>query len=307
MGLDDEDVTAPDGDVVLAVDLAVGELAQVGLAQFDAEMPGDVLRQFRVGTARNQLEPAMRDELHRAQRYCLGSGAVSGPVTPRAASITVCGGTTAPSGTSAPGRTTQKGPNSAPWPMIAAVARALRHRGPPADGGVRQDAVRADLAALADDATTPQDHTREERDIGRQLDLGVDVGALGVPHGHAATHPALVDPIAQLGFGHRQLRPVVHAGGLHRIGQDQRLHPVPRAEEHAHRVGQVVLALRIGGGQPAQGRRQDAPTKAVDGCVDLGDGLLLIGGVGFFDHLAHARRPCRAPPVRSPAGPAPRP
>ena len=47
--LDDEDVAAADGDVVLAVDLAVGELAQVGLPELDAEVPGDVARRARGG------------------------------------------------------------------------------------------------------------------------------------------------------------------------------------------------------------------------------------------------------------------
>ena len=46
VGLDDEDVGAPDGLAEPAVDLAVGELRQVGLAELDAEGGGDVLGQL---------------------------------------------------------------------------------------------------------------------------------------------------------------------------------------------------------------------------------------------------------------------
>ena len=70
MRLDDEDVAAADGDVVLAIDLAVGELPQVRLPELDAEMPRDVVGQHRVRTARDQFEATPGDQLHARQRYC---------------------------------------------------------------------------------------------------------------------------------------------------------------------------------------------------------------------------------------------
>ena len=64
MGLDDEDIGAPDRRVVTAVDLAVSELAQVGLAEFDPEAVRDLLGELAVGTTAEQREPTGRHDLH---------------------------------------------------------------------------------------------------------------------------------------------------------------------------------------------------------------------------------------------------
>ena len=95
VGLHNEDVAATDGDVVLAVDLAVGELAQVRLAQLDAQMARDVAGQRRMRTPGDQLEATPRDQLHtdnatapprsrrRAVRPVRAAGR-PGPFSPRA-------------------------------------------------------------------------------------------------------------------------------------------------------------------------------------------------------------------------------
>ena len=69
------------------------------------------------------------------------------------------------------------------------------------------------------------------------------------------------------------------------------VHRVAGVVEHADHVGQVVLALGVGRAEPAQRRGQQAAAEAVDRGVDLGDGPLLVGGVGLLDHPGHQRRP----------------
>jgi hypothetical protein len=59
VGLDDEDVGAADRLVEPAVDLAVGELAQIGLGEAHAELIGDVLGQLGVAAPGHDHEPAL--------------------------------------------------------------------------------------------------------------------------------------------------------------------------------------------------------------------------------------------------------
>ena len=134
----------------------------------------------------------------------------------------------------------------------------LRISAPSPTCGVDQRAVGADLGAGPHRAVAPQDDPGEQGDVGREPHVGVDVGPLGVPHRHAPPHPALVDPVPQLGLGHRQLRPVVDPGRLHGVGHGDGLHRVPGLVEHADDVGEVVLALGVGRAHPAERRRQHA-------------------------------------------------
>ncbi len=69
VGLDDEDVTTAQRALVAAVDLAVGELAQIGPAELDTEMLGDLLGQRRVRPPGHELETPLRDQLHMPERY----------------------------------------------------------------------------------------------------------------------------------------------------------------------------------------------------------------------------------------------
>ena len=144
--------------------------------------------------------------------------------------------------------------------------------------------VGADLGVLADHARPLEDDPGEEDHVGGRADVDVDVGVAGIPHGHAPAHPPLVDPVPQLGLGHRQLGPVVDPGHLHGVVDHHRPHPVPGLVEHLDHVGQVVLALGVGRAQPAQRRRQHAAAEAVDGGVDLAHRELLVGGVHVLDH-----------------------
>src|SRR5579875_1459063 len=72
------------------------------------------------------------------------------------------------------------------------LAGALPHPGARAHRRVDEEGAGPDFGALADDAGPAQDHAGEERDIGCEQDTGVDIGPLGIPHGDAPPHPALV-------------------------------------------------------------------------------------------------------------------
>ena len=102
-------------------------------------------------------------------------------------------------------------------------------------------------------------------------------------HRDPPAHPALVGTVAQLGLGHGQLGPVVHAGHLHGIGDRERRDLVAGVMEHGDRVGQVVLAVGVLGAEPSQGGRQHAAPEAVHRGVDLVHRPLLLGGVSLLD------------------------
>ncbi len=240
------------------------------------------LRQGRVGAARDQLQATPRDQLH-GPNATAPLGPPPGALRSRARRAPSGARPAVPAATSAPGLEHAVGPDARPVADRRPGAHALGHHRALADRGVGQHAVGPDLGPGPDGAGAAQDHAGEQGHVGVEPGLGVDVGALGVPHRHAAAHPALVDPVAQLGLGHGQLGPVVDPGRLHGVGQDERAHRVAGAGQHGDGVGQVVLALGVGRAEPAQRRRQDAAPEAVDGRVDLVDRLLLVGGVGLLD------------------------
>ena len=64
VALDDEHIRAADRLVEPAVQLAVGELGDVGVAQRDAQLRGDLGAQLGVRSSRDEVQPLLRDELH---------------------------------------------------------------------------------------------------------------------------------------------------------------------------------------------------------------------------------------------------
>ena len=69
--LDDEGVAPPDGLTEAAVDLTVGELGQVGLAQLLAEFLGDLLGERSAGPSGDQVERLVGDQFHGALSSCV--------------------------------------------------------------------------------------------------------------------------------------------------------------------------------------------------------------------------------------------
>ena len=111
---------------------------------------------------------------------------------------------------------------------------------------------------------------------------------VGVDHRDAVAHPAPVDAGPQLGFGVGELGAVVDHDRFARILGGERDHLVAGGAQHGHRVGQVVLALRVLGAQPAQRRREQVAAEAVDRRVDLVDLELLGRRVGVLDDAGDA-------------------
>src|SRR5437660_65235 len=105
---------------------------------------------------------------------------------------------------------------------LGVLADRLLDDGTFADGAVGKAHVGAEADAGPDDGVAVQHGAGEEGDVGRQADGGVDVGAIGVEHGDAPAHPAVVDALAEDGLGRGQLGPVVDARRLERVVGDHR-------------------------------------------------------------------------------------
>ena len=159
------------------------------------------------------------------------------------------------------------------------------------DARVHEPAVGTDLGSGRHLGPPLEHHPRKEDRVGLELDRGVDVGALGIPHRHAAAHPPLVDPVPQLGLGDRELSPVVHARRLHRIREHDRGDGVPGVVQHPGHAGERVLAPRPDGMQPAQCRGEHPVPVTGDGCGDLvgltHDLVGLAGELALVDHPDH--------------------
>ena len=143
--------------------------------------------------------------------------------------------------------------------------------------------VRTDARAALDDAVTLQDRTGQERDLGRQLDVGVDVGIGRTPHDDPAVEPAFVDPSAQHRLGAGQLHEVVDAGRFAGVLEQQCLRDVTGFVQDRDEVGQVVLVLRVVPPDTAQRRAEQARAHHHDRRVDLGDQPLVGARVALFD------------------------
>ena len=121
-----------------------------------------------------------------------------------------------------------------------------------------------------------------EDGVGADLDGVVDIGARGIEHGDAVGHQPVQDAPAH-DRGHRgELLSVVHAEALAGVLGDHRVEMVPALPEDLDHVGQVVLALRVPGGDARQGR-PEAAVEAVRAGADLADGALLGRGVAVLD------------------------
>jgi hypothetical protein len=184
--------------------------------------------------------------------------------------------------------------------------RADRHAGadgsPVADGardlralahcGVGQGGLRADRGAGRDRRGAVQVDGREQRDVRLERDAGVDPGGGRVDDGHAGAH-VLVEQARVVGTSRRrELDAVVDARRL-LVRRDHRAYLPPVADEDRDDLGQVLLALGVVGGQPADGVAQQGVVERVDAGGDLG-GLALVGRrVALLDDPGH--RPVRGP------------
>ncbi len=192
---------------------------------------------------------------------------------------------TPPPPTLVPGGRYAKGPTTAPALISACLANRLGDYGPLADGGVAEQASRADPGSCRDRGVALQLGARADLDITAEAHAGVDPGRRRIDDRHTRTHPVAEQPFVQNLPRPRQLGAVVNTKDLFSVFQGNGRHPVTFSAQDGHHVGEVLLALGVVGGHPLDRVAEQVRLERVDPRVDLIDGALLRGGVRLFDDL----------------------
>ena len=112
-----------------------------------------------------------------------------------------------------------------------------------------QRGSRADAGSRGDGGRAPQDGLWQQLRIRFDFHIHIDPGARGIGDAHAGAHPALVDSIAHDRRRLGQLHPVVYAADVIGVGRNVSVHHKPVCGDHAHDVGEVLLALSVVGVQ----------------------------------------------------------
>ena len=129
-----------------------------------------------------------------------------------------------------------------------------------------------------------------ERDVGLDLDVGLDPGGRRVFDRHAGEHVSQVDAVAQDTSSIGKFGPRVDTG-LERLGGDADRDLVAVADEQADRVGEVDLALGVVRLDPVERRPELLGSEHVDRGVRLLELELRRGRVaGLDDPLEAVRR-----------------
>ena len=122
------------------------------------------------------------------------------------------------------------------------------------DLGVDRDHVRADLGAGRDPRRAAEDVNGWTIASASSSTAGLDPGRRRVDDRDAGDHVREVDPVAQRGRRGGELGARVHALGLVRVGGDVSDDALAAADEVAHGVGQVELALGVVRGRAGRAR-----------------------------------------------------
>ncbi len=151
------------------------------------------------------------------------------------------------------------------------------------------DSGRTDLAAGADDAVAADLRCHVDDDVGIDDRIGpdghgvVDVRRRRIQDGDSREHVAVHDAPPLDRRHRRQLPAVVDAMRFVGIDHADSLDPAARAGQQSDDVGQVVFALIVVGLHLIERAPQPAAVEAVDAGVDLGDALLVVGGIPILD------------------------
>ena len=121
-----------------------------------------------------------------------------------------------------------------------------------------------------------------ERDVGFDLDVGLDPGRRGIFDRHAGEHVSQVDAVAQDTSSIGKFGPRVDTG-LERLGGDADRDLVAVSDEQADRVGQVELALGVVRLDPVERRPELLGPEHVDRGVRLLELELRRGRVAGLD------------------------
>ena len=157
--------------------------------------------------------------------------------------------------------------------------RVLPHRGIP------EQAVRADPGAGPDVRPSLQVGTGQDLRVRCQRHVHVHPGRRRIHDRDAGPHPVLEQAAIEGSLRLGELDPVVHPLDLRGVGGEDRSGQVAVAAHDAHHVGEVLLALRVAGGDPLDRVGQQGAVKGVAAGVDLVDGPLRRGRVGILHDL----------------------
>ncbi len=286
MGLDDEHVGASHRLGEAGPDLAVGEVNQVGFTELHSQVGGDLLGQDRVGPAGEQVQLPGRGQLH-------GAGSPGRGVRGHGSLPVVMPSSEARTGDLAgphfrAGRKIGPRAHLGVGPDLGVAGDGRSHDSIATNLAVGELGVRTQLGTRLYRRVPLQVGARVEHHVGTQLDGGIHVRGFRIDHRHPSAHPPLVDAGPQLGLGQRQLVAVVDPRRLYRIVDDHRYDRVAGVVQHGDGIGQVVLALRVVRGKPAQRRSQDRASENVDGRVDFLHRHLVLASVGLLDYPGHA-------------------
>ncbi len=152
-----------------------------------------------------------------------------------------------------------------------------------ADDGVGQGGVGADLGARVDGGGALELASGADEHVRGDLDGDVDPGGVGVFEGDAGLHQIGVDAVAQDLAQPGELGAVVARQDLGRVVAGDRADGAPGLAGEFEDVGEVLLALVVGGGDLPELLAQDGGVEGVGAGVDLADGELLGVGVAVLD------------------------
>ena len=152
-----------------------------------------------------------------------------------------------------------------------------------ADARVGQARVRADDAVLAHARGAHKHDLRQQLHVALDFHIGADPYLIGVRHGNAGGHMALVDAALHNLRHLRQLNARVHAQALGGVVGGKRQHGAASVSADLQHVGQIKLALRIIVADLGQRVKQRAGIEAIEPGIALVDGGLLGRGILLFD------------------------
>ena len=158
-----------------------------------------------------------------------------------------------------------------------------RMRTPSADFGILNHGVRANAAAGADARTAENLNEGLDDGVGGDFDVAVDHAGCGIKDGNAFGHEFLALAHAHLVIDEREFSASIGAeyfGGVFRLPDD---HALPGFAQDLSHVGEVILAVGVGGGEFRDVRKQLRHSKDVEPGIDLAN-LLLSGAGGFLFH-----------------------
>ena len=186
-----------------------------------------------------------------------------------------------------PGARAQPGerPDARAGADLGRLADGVQDRPVLSHRGIPEQAAGADPGPGPDVRPPLQVGVRQDLGVRRQRHAHVHPGRRRVHDRDPGPHPGL-EQAAVVGAAHLgELNPVVHALDLGRVGGEDRARRVAVAAQDRHHVGEVLLALRVAGGDPLDRVGQQGAVKGVAAGIDLVDRPLRRGGVGILHDL----------------------